>query len=178
MADITMCMGRNCPDKNQCWRFIAPINEHWQAYSDFDLQRTGEKCVNFWQAEVDRTDDELIAYLRNEINTQRKRAEWAEKRTRELETEREEWEEEVGRRASVWQERTKQAEAERDALKAQLRPEQSIEPAVDTSYTGQIAKLRAERDTLRALLLRIASEVRYSDPRVAESIDAALGESK
>jgi hypothetical protein len=34
--------------------------------------------------------------------------------------------------------------------------------------------IRAELAALRALLRLVASEVRYSDPRVADSIDAAL----
>ena len=41
---------------------------------------------------------------------------------------------------------------------------------------GQIDALRAENERLRAVLLRLASELRHSDVRIAESIDAALAD--
>ena len=31
MADISMCEGNGCPLKEECYRFTAPKNEHWQA---------------------------------------------------------------------------------------------------------------------------------------------------
>ncbi len=30
MADLTMCRGEDCPDKEKCYRFTAPINEYRQ----------------------------------------------------------------------------------------------------------------------------------------------------
>lgn len=31
MADITKCSGEGCPVKEQCYRFTAKANEHWQS---------------------------------------------------------------------------------------------------------------------------------------------------
>jgi len=49
MADIEMCEGVNCPLKEKCYRYLAPVNEYWQAYSTespYDIE-TGE-CESFW----------------------------------------------------------------------------------------------------------------------------------
>lgn len=32
MVDITMCVGEGCPLREECYRYKAPVNEHWQAY--------------------------------------------------------------------------------------------------------------------------------------------------
>jgi hypothetical protein len=37
MPDITMCMGRDCPQREKCYRFTATPNPHRQSYSAFDM---------------------------------------------------------------------------------------------------------------------------------------------
>lgn len=32
MADISMCEGKDCPIKQECYRYTAPVNEYRQAY--------------------------------------------------------------------------------------------------------------------------------------------------
>jgi hypothetical protein len=32
MPDITMCVGGECPIKEDCYRFIAEPNPYWQSY--------------------------------------------------------------------------------------------------------------------------------------------------
>jgi hypothetical protein len=48
MPDISMCLGRGCPSKDRCFRYVAP--------EDFDTQR-GENgiCKHFW--DVSPPDD-------------------------------------------------------------------------------------------------------------------------
>lgn len=35
MADITMCVGTDCPLRETCYRYTATPNEHWQSFTDF-----------------------------------------------------------------------------------------------------------------------------------------------
>lgn len=50
MADISMCKGTDCPKKEKCWRFKAPINELWQAYLvDVPYNKKTKKCELFWK---------------------------------------------------------------------------------------------------------------------------------
>ena len=35
MADISMCDGHECPKKQECYRYTAPVNEYRQAYFTF-----------------------------------------------------------------------------------------------------------------------------------------------
>ena len=35
MADITMCDGYECPKKQECYRYTAPVNAYRQAYFTF-----------------------------------------------------------------------------------------------------------------------------------------------
>lgn len=46
MADITMCEGKGCIVKNNCYRFKAPINEYRQAY--FAEQPGKDKSCNYY----------------------------------------------------------------------------------------------------------------------------------
>lgn len=32
MADITMCVGTDCPKKESCYRYTAPVNKYRQSY--------------------------------------------------------------------------------------------------------------------------------------------------
>ncbi len=41
MPDIAMCKNETCPLKNECYRFIAIPDEHWQSYTLFDGKDTG-----------------------------------------------------------------------------------------------------------------------------------------
>jgi hypothetical protein len=48
MADITMCVGTDCPNKERCYRFYAPVNEYRQAYfMDIPLKKDGT-CDELW----------------------------------------------------------------------------------------------------------------------------------
>lgn len=49
MADITMCKDKECPHKDLCYRFTAPVNPYRQAYfSESPLQQDGT-CQYFWE---------------------------------------------------------------------------------------------------------------------------------
>jgi hypothetical protein len=47
MADISMCLNKECKKRRQCYRFTAPANESWQTYADFEPDENGE-CEYFW----------------------------------------------------------------------------------------------------------------------------------
>jgi hypothetical protein len=54
MSDITMCEGTNCPHKEKCHRFTAPINEYAQAYFEKPPIKEDGTCDFFWgQAQTD-----------------------------------------------------------------------------------------------------------------------------
>lgn len=36
MPDITMCLSKNCPEKENCYRARAKP-DRWQSYSDFEI---------------------------------------------------------------------------------------------------------------------------------------------
>lgn len=44
MADISMCLNHECPLKDRCYRYIAPVNEHWQSYMDFKYDFEKKEC--------------------------------------------------------------------------------------------------------------------------------------
>jgi hypothetical protein len=49
MPDITMCSGRGCPKKDQCYRYKATPNQYWQSYfvePPFGLKKADE-CEHF-----------------------------------------------------------------------------------------------------------------------------------
>jgi len=48
MADITKCVGHNCPIKMTCHRYTAVESEHWQAWSDFTAGLNANECAYFW----------------------------------------------------------------------------------------------------------------------------------
>ena len=45
MADITMCIPHNCPVKDKCYRFTAPVNEYRQSYQKNEAGNNG--CPHF-----------------------------------------------------------------------------------------------------------------------------------
>lgn len=52
MADITMCMGESdgqvCQQRDNCYRFNAPVTIHWQAYADLFNPKDPSNCEYFW----------------------------------------------------------------------------------------------------------------------------------
>lgn len=53
MADITKCMGDNCPFKETCYRFKAVSNEYQQAYFIVppykrDPETDKVECEHYW----------------------------------------------------------------------------------------------------------------------------------
>lgn len=49
MADIMMCMGDNCENREKCYRYTAPINKFWQ--SVFTETPKEKPCQHFWDNE-------------------------------------------------------------------------------------------------------------------------------
>jgi hypothetical protein len=47
MPDISMCKNVNCPLKENCVRFLADPNPHWQAYGDFQPNEEG-RCDYYY----------------------------------------------------------------------------------------------------------------------------------
>jgi hypothetical protein len=47
MADITMCPGTNCPQKENCYRFTAKPSEYMQSYFMEAPIKDG-KCDMYW----------------------------------------------------------------------------------------------------------------------------------
>jgi len=43
-----MCTGGDCPSKEECYRYKA-VPSYYQAMSDFNLIRQGDKCDNFME---------------------------------------------------------------------------------------------------------------------------------
>jgi len=48
MADISMCKNQECKSKDNCHRFTAPANRHWQTYAEFTPKKGEDKCDDFW----------------------------------------------------------------------------------------------------------------------------------
>lgn len=50
MADITMCIGSTCPSKKECYRYTAPANPYWQAYSNFfiNIKTEEDRCSHYF----------------------------------------------------------------------------------------------------------------------------------
>lgn len=47
MPDISMCINKKCPMKNNCYRFTAKPNEYSQSYSDFKPNFLTGECDDF-----------------------------------------------------------------------------------------------------------------------------------
>jgi len=52
MSDITKCWGTSassyytiCPKREDCYRYKAPENEHWQSFAYFKFE--GDSCPEF-----------------------------------------------------------------------------------------------------------------------------------
>lgn len=49
MADITMCDDNNCPLRESCYRFNAPVNEWRQSYfAESPNKNNDDKCPEYW----------------------------------------------------------------------------------------------------------------------------------
>lgn len=60
MADISMCKGLECPLKESCYRYKAPVNEYMQSYFvevPFDFEKNS--CEHFWSAKMNETGELL-----------------------------------------------------------------------------------------------------------------------
>jgi hypothetical protein len=52
MPDITMCSGKNCPLRESCYRYTAPIAGYKQAiWIVAPYDSTLKKCDHYWLAE-------------------------------------------------------------------------------------------------------------------------------
>jgi len=47
MADISMCTNKECPSKEDCWRFQASPSE-WQSYVGHIFDPATGKCSSFY----------------------------------------------------------------------------------------------------------------------------------
>ena len=45
MPDISMCMNKECPKKNKCYRYMAVPNPFRQSYADFGKELP---CDHYW----------------------------------------------------------------------------------------------------------------------------------
>jgi hypothetical protein len=53
MADISMCGGTNCPQKQDCYRYRAQSDGEDQTFASFDKQKdTAENCQFFWSIDA------------------------------------------------------------------------------------------------------------------------------
>ena len=50
MPDISMCLNKECPKRNECYRYTAEPNPFRQSYSKFQYQDgdNGFACGEFW----------------------------------------------------------------------------------------------------------------------------------
>jgi hypothetical protein len=55
MADITMCVGTDCPMKNNCYRHTANANEYRQYYFIDVPLKEDKSCDEFWDDERHKT---------------------------------------------------------------------------------------------------------------------------
>jgi hypothetical protein len=51
MPDITKCPGTNCDVKENCYRFTAKPDKHWQSWFTEMPIPTGEECDFYWPVE-------------------------------------------------------------------------------------------------------------------------------
>jgi hypothetical protein len=63
MADITMCLGTNCPQKETCYRFTAKPNEYRQSYFTNPPIKVG-KCDMYWGENAEAIFNQLKEILK------------------------------------------------------------------------------------------------------------------
>ena len=49
MPDISKCRNKKCKFKEDCYRFTAKPNEHWQAYGEFNCKDKTSIDTFFWK---------------------------------------------------------------------------------------------------------------------------------
>lgn len=47
--DIRMCDNKECPSKEECFRFKAIPNPWRQSYAGYSVKEGEDKCDSFWQ---------------------------------------------------------------------------------------------------------------------------------
>lgn len=50
MVDISKCANKQCSIREKCYRFTAPANPYWQAYTDFKPNEN-ETCEYYIEKE-------------------------------------------------------------------------------------------------------------------------------
>ena len=55
MPDITMCVGRDCPKKNTCYRYTAFPSEYRQSYF-VGVPYKGKGCTYYWPEKEEHED--------------------------------------------------------------------------------------------------------------------------
>jgi hypothetical protein len=63
MPDITMCEGKNCPIKENCYRYTAKPNEYRQSYFVTPPYQDG-KCEHFWG----EAQESILQHLTDIVN--------------------------------------------------------------------------------------------------------------
>jgi len=53
MTDIAACEGKDCPIKENCYRFMCPRDEY-QWYADFKYDHEKKECQNFYSIDGQR----------------------------------------------------------------------------------------------------------------------------
>jgi hypothetical protein len=48
MSDITMCQDKDCPKKNNCYRFTAQPDEYLQSYFAASPRNEDGTCKYYW----------------------------------------------------------------------------------------------------------------------------------
>ena len=65
MADLTMCMTKDCELEQLCYRKLAKPSNN-QSYAKFS---GGEDCVHFWDIRIQKVDIKVISQLQPENKT-------------------------------------------------------------------------------------------------------------
>ena len=47
MPDISMCMNHKCPSREQCYRYRAIPDRHWQSCGGFTVDEGRKLCAHF-----------------------------------------------------------------------------------------------------------------------------------
>ena len=65
MADISKCLGTDCPHREKCYRFTAPADEYGQAYFVTPPIKTDGTCDLFWG----KTQTDILTQLKEIVKT-------------------------------------------------------------------------------------------------------------
>ena len=60
MADISKCLGTDCPHREKCYRFTAPADEYGQAYFVKPPIKDDGTCDFFWG----KTQTDILTQLK------------------------------------------------------------------------------------------------------------------